>query len=352
MRHAFSFESFDADETLLPPAGRVLVAVSSGADSLALLCWLLHIKREIVVGHVNHALHELRPGECQADEDFVRARCLQLKVPFAAMTVNLPRQNGHVNESVARDARYQSLAQMAREHNCAVVATAHTATDGLETALLNLMRGGGPQGWLGVPPHRVLQGEIDVVRPLWRVPRAATRDLLRAQGWNWREDASNLEALFRRNRVRAELLPLMSEICGRDADAIALGHARGAALARDENAFLDGLARAELSRCVLKSAPDLLVLCAQKWLALDVALQRRVLRLAARQIAPDLRDLNAAKVEIVRLSAAEQKKRAVWSWSHGVRVEWTGAASGNRVRLWRVGNEANSGTSPARSALI
>ena len=350
------FENFDADETWLAPGGRVLVAVSSGADSLALLCWLLHIKRELVVGHVNHALHELRPGACQADEDFVRARCLELKVPFAAVTVDLPRRNGHVNESVAREARYQSLAQMAREHDCAVVATAHTATDGLETALLNLMRGGGPQGWLGAPPRRVLhgdsRGEVVLVRPLWRVPRAATRDLLRARGWDWREDASNLDAAFRRNRVRAELLPLMSEICGRDADAIALGHARGAELARDENAFLDKLARAELSRCVLKSAPDALVLCAQKWLALDAALQRRVLRLATRQIAPALRDLSAAKVEIVHLSVAQQRKRAVWSWPHGVRVEWTGAASGNRVRLWRVGNEANSGTSPARSAPI
>ena len=106
MKSATSFDHFAADETLVPPGARVLVAVSSGADSMALLCWLHELKRDILVGHVNHALEELRPGECQADENFVREKCLQLKIPFRAVTVNLPRRAGHVNESVAREARY------------------------------------------------------------------------------------------------------------------------------------------------------------------------------------------------------------------------------------------------------
>ena len=327
----------NADETLVPAAQRVLVAVSSGADSMALLCWLRELTRDFVVGHVNHALHELRPGQCLADEEFVRARCAELGVPFRAVTVDLPRKSGHVNESVAREARYRALAQMARDNGCSLVATAHTATDGLETALLNLMRGGGPQGWLGAPPSRVLAEGIWLVRPLYKETRARAREFLRARGWSWREDASNRDPVFARNRVRAQVLPLLCEIAGRDLDALSSGHARGAQIARDESEFIEQLAQIELAKLTIETRADFLALSAPLFCQLDVALQRRVLRGAARQIAPELRDLNAQKIEIARLSVVENRARAVWSWSREVRVEWTGAPRGNRIRLWRVG---------------
>lgn len=345
MKSAPNLDNFAADETLVPPGARVLVAVSSGADSMALLCWLHELKRDIIVGHVNHALEELRPGECQADEEFVRAKCLQLEISFRAVTVNLPRRSGHVNESVAREARYDALANMARENSCTLAATAHTATDGLETALLNLMRGGGPQGWQGVPPSRVLAEGIRLVRPLYKATRSSARQLLRARGWQWREDASNLAPVFARNRVRAELLPLLSDISGRDLDELSRSHARGARILRDESAFIETLAARELERLTLARGEDSLSLSAPLFSELDIALQRRVLRAAARQIAPDLRDLRADKVEIVLLSVVENRKRAVWSWPHGVRIEWTGTQRGNRIRLWRVESATLSGTS-------
>ncbi|RYG56641.1 tRNA lysidine(34) synthetase TilS, partial [bacterium] len=160
-------ETFCPDASVVPPGTRVLAAVSSGADSMALLCWLHSLGREVIVGHVNHALHELRPGECALDEEFIRTKCQSLGVEFHAATVDLPRRNGHVNEVVAREARYQALAEIARQSGCPLVATAHTATDALETVLLNLMRGAGPGGWLGIAPTRPLEEGIDLVRPLW-----------------------------------------------------------------------------------------------------------------------------------------------------------------------------------------
>ena len=334
----------NADASLIPPPSRVLVAVSSGADSLALLGWLLERGADIVVGHVNHALHELRPGECQADEEFVRAKCAALGVPFRATTLDLPRRSGHVNESVAREGRYLALAKMARASGCDLVATAHTATDGLETALINLMRGGGPQGWTGAPPRRVLEDEIALVRPFWKVARGETRAYLEARGWQWREDKSNLDPVFRRNRTRAEVLPLLSEISGRSTDELARGHARGAEILREESAFLEELAGAELARLTIKREADLLTFDAAEFGALDVALARRVLRRAAREIAPDLRDLSASKVEIVLKTLECNGRRTVWSWPRGVRVEWTGAARGNRIRVWRVEQRENLAT--------
>ena len=329
-----------ADQTLVPRDARICVAVSSGADSMALLCWLLELGRDIIVGHVNHALHELRPGECDADEAFVRARCAQLNAPFRAVTIDLPRRNGHVNESVAREARYQALAQIARENDCKLVATAHTAADGLETALLNLMRGGGPAGWTGAPPSRVLAGEIRLVRPLYKTTRSSAREWLRARGWQWREDASNRDAVFRRNRVRAEVLPLLCDISGCDLGELSRGHARGAQIMRDEAALLDAITARELERLIIARGENLLALDAPAFNALNIALQRRVLRAAARELAPELRDLGADKVETVRLSVVADGRRAVWSWPHGVSVEWTGRERGNRVRLWRVGSVA------------
>ena len=346
MKSAPPFDQFAADENLVPVSSRTLVAVSSGADSMALLCWLHELGREIVVGHVNHALHELRPGECLADEEFVREKCLQLNIPYRALTVDLPRKNGHVNESVAREARYAALAQMARDNGCPLAATAHTATDGLETALLNLMRGGGPQGWLGAAPWRVLADEIQLVRPLYKATRSSARALLRRRGWSWREDASNLDPVFARNRVRAQLLPLLCEISGRDLDGLALGHARGAEIMRDESNFIEALARQELERLTLARTDESVSLSAPLFCELDIALQRRVLRAAARQILPELRDLSADKVEIVRLSVVENRARAVWSWPRGLRVEWTGRERGNRLRLWLVGNQTIFDTSP------
>ena len=329
-------EKFEADESVVPRGARVLAAVSSGADSFALLWWLLALVRDVVVGHVNHALRELRPGECDADENFVREKCAELGVPFVSKTIELTRKNGHVNELAARDGRYAALLDMARENSCELVATAHTATDSLESALLNLMRGAGPNGWRGIAPRRVLEGEIWLVRPFWRVPREQTRQILRENRWNWREDASNLDALFRRNRVRAEVLPLLEDIAGQNADDLAVRYIKNAQIARDEAEFLDALASDALSPLLCKRNGDLVVLEGSAFLALDVAIQRRVLRRVAQLLVPDARDLASEKIEVARLAVQSGAKRAVWTWRKELRVEWTGAGAGNRLRFWRV----------------
>lgn len=329
-------EQFEADESVVPPRARVLAAVSSGADSLALLWWLLSLPREVVVAHVNHALHELRRGECDADDLFVRQKCAELGVPFVSRTIELARKNGHVNELAAREGRYGALLEMARETQCELVATAHTATDGLESALLNLLRGAGPNGWRGIAPKRVLQEEIQLVRPFWRVPREATREILRANNWVWREDASNLDVLFRRNRVRAEILPLLEDISGQNIDDLAVRYAQNAQIARDEADFLDTTAFNTLSLLTCRREDDLIVLEGAKLTTFDVAMQRRVLRRAAQLVVPDARDLAGEKIETTRLAVDSGAKRAVWTWRKDLRVEWTGASAGNRLRFWRV----------------
>lgn len=331
------------DLSLVPPHERVLAAVSGGADSLALLLGLVEAGREIVVAHVNHALHELRPGECDADEAFVRARCQELKVPFVSARLNLPRRDkdgeSHVNEAVAREARYRELARLAREHACPRVATGHTASDQLETLLLFWMRGATIAGWNGIAPSRELEENILLVRPLLSATKAQTQHACRSAGWSWREDESNRDERFGRNRVRHELLPLLSELSGHNLEQLALQTARMCETARDDAAFLDGAARDALTALVLIRESELLVLDGLKFRALPIAMQRRALRLAARDLSGSY-DGNWEAIERARRQVADGGKRVVWQWRGGLSVEWTGAHGGNRIRLKRVGEQA------------
>lgn len=337
---------------LLPENARTLVAVSGGADSTALLLALRDGERDIIAGHVNHDLHELRNGDCERDELWLRDFCARVNVPLACARVELPRKSGHVNEVVARTARYRELERLAREHSCALVATGHTAQDVLETLLLFQMRGVSVRGQGGIAPIRPLNhdvsggvaeqiaNEVALVRPLLHATREQTREFCRAHDVTWREDASNQSPQFRRNRVRHELLPLLADIAATPPDTLARNASRSAQIRRDEDAYLDEQARAglwaiTLRRETLANGGELRVLNGVAFQALPIALQRRALWLCGRELggAP-----TSAGVESVRCHAIAGGKRKVWQWPgegevRHVSCEWTGPGSGNRLRV-------------------
>ena len=326
----------DADNSLLPPSTRVLVAVSGGADSMALLLWLREMEREIVVGHVNHALDELRGGQCARDEAWLRARCASLEVLFASETISLVRSNGHVNEAVARQGRYAALERLAGGNGCDAIATAHTASDALEGLMLALGRGAGVRGWSGFSPLRTTASGLRLARPFWKLGRDATRAWLRFKGEEWLEDASNESELFRRNRVRGEVVPLLSDIFGRSSDELARGYALNAELLRDEEAWMDAEATSVFGRLMVKREEGIVALDGIVFRTLPIALQRRVLRLGAVEIEAEAAGVERAKIETLRLACVQNSKRAVWTWRKNLRAEWTGQGAGNRLRFWRV----------------
>lgn len=325
------------DPSLVPADARVLAAVSGGADSCALLWWLRELGRDVVAGHVNHKLDELRNGECDRDEAFVRERCEQWGIPLSVATVDLPRRNNHVHEEVARNARYAALVEMAREADCSLIATGHTATDGLETALLNMLRGAGVRGLAGIPPRREVEPGLTVIRPFWALPREGTREMLREAGWNWLEDASNTSALFRRNRIRHEVLPLLAEISGRDVGELSRQHAKSGQIQRDDLEVLEVAARDAFESVVHRRTADVLILDGPRLLALPVGLQRRCLRLAQRESFGS--EGSFTVTENVRTWATQGGRRKVWCLPAGARLEWTGAGSGNLFRFWTVASE-------------
>jgi tRNA(Ile)-lysidine synthase len=202
---------------------RVAVAVSGGADSVALLCLLLQLRAELgIVLSVAHVNHKLRGAESDEDERFAaqlaRTHGLDLHVCDGPVDGSRRSERGSGIEAAARELRYGFFRQLAREGRVAKIATAHTLDDQAETVLLRIFRGTGIRGLSGIHPRIVFEehGRAfgEVIRPLLGFRRAALAEFLRDCGQPWREDASNRDIAFLRNRVRHRLLPLVAEEFG------------------------------------------------------------------------------------------------------------------------------------------
>ena len=191
----------------------MVAAVSGGADSIALVHSLLALSSDpsnrLVVAHVNHGL---RGSESDRDERFVADLCARLGVPCEIRRIDATvfrKTGGRGIEAVARHARYECLKAIAAERGVRHVATGHTADDQAETILQRVLRGTGLRGLGGIPPVRSLSPGIALVRPMLGFRREEILTFLAALGEPYREDSTNRDPRFRRNRIRRELLPLL-----------------------------------------------------------------------------------------------------------------------------------------------
>ncbi|MCB9193293.1 MAG: tRNA lysidine(34) synthetase TilS [Flavobacteriales bacterium] len=192
--------------------------MSGGMDSMALLHALHALGYPITAGHVEHGL---RGDASVADQELVRAWCADHRVPFTACTVDpkaLTEKAGVSVQMAARELRYQGLQRMADASGIGTIVTAHHRDDAIETLLIHLLRGSGPQGWASIPRR---SGRV--VRPLLDVGRSEIMGYAERMHIPFREDASNSDPHYLRNRVRHELLPLMEDL--RPGARSALGHA-------------------------------------------------------------------------------------------------------------------------------
>jgi tRNA(Ile)-lysidine synthase len=200
----------------LPPrgffTGPAVVAVSGGADSVALLLALnalavRHSARPRLV--VAHARHDLR-AEAAGDAEFVRGVAARLGLPCVVRDLPVRAADGSRGEGVesrARRRRLEFLAEAAGEHGARHVAVAHTADDQAETILHRILRGTGPAGLRGMAAARALCDGVALVRPLLAVPRSAVREYLASCGEPWCEDATNADVRYARNFLRHDVLP-------------------------------------------------------------------------------------------------------------------------------------------------
>ncbi|MBL9037889.1 MAG: tRNA lysidine(34) synthetase TilS [Archangium sp.] len=215
-----------------------LLAVSGGADSMAMLTALARLARRLALElHVATVDHGLR-AESADDAEFVKTHAASLDLPVQVLRIQLPPGTGI--EARARAARYAALFDHQRARSLRWVATAHTASDQAETVLMRLARGTALGGAGGIHAARA----DGVVRPLLQVTRTDVEAYLRALGIPWRHDSMNDAHELTRVRVRREILPVFEAAVPGAADALA----RFAALAAEDHAHLDAEATAALRR--------------------------------------------------------------------------------------------------------
>jgi tRNA(Ile)-lysidine synthase len=233
---------------LLRDGTRVLVGLSGGADSVAMLLLLRELERDgaLTIAGAAHLNHLLRGADSDGDEAFCASLAASLDVPFRAERIDvaaLARAQKRSMEDAARSARYAFFERTMSELGADVVAVAHTREDQAETFLLRLLRGAGTRGLAGIHPRA---GRV--VRPLLDAPREDLRAYLAARGQAFREDASNADLSIPRNRVRHELIPALRS---RFSPGITDVLAREAALARQDDEFLHAEAIKLAGRIVL-----------------------------------------------------------------------------------------------------
>lgn len=312
---------------LLRPGTRVLAAVSGGADSVAMLSVLCELagplKLGIVVGHLNHCI---RGKAATADAAFVRRLARKFKLPAEIGRADVPRlarEGGVSVEMAAREARYEFLARVAHRRKCSAVATAHTMDDQAETVLLKLARGAGAGGLGGIRRKNVMHGVI-VVRPLLDIARADIVAHLGALGLRWREDRTNTDQSYLRNRVRHKVLPFLSQTMN---PGIHRALARAGDVLGVEDEWMDSFAAMALLECVGAGGKNAIM--ADRLAKLHPALRRRVLRqwLVAGGVPVESVDYDAV-MRVEQLTAAGEGGR-----SGIVGAGWLVSRAGDRMLL-------------------
>jgi tRNA(Ile)-lysidine synthase len=221
---------------LLRPGCTLVLALSGGRDSVALLDVLIRLRERagftLLAAHMNHGL---RPN-ARRDEEFVAALCARHGVPLwiRAVTLGHRAKSGEGLEAAARRARYAFLAEVMRQSRAQAVLTAHHASDQAETLLLQLMRGAGLSGLSAMRPAR----SDGLLRPLLTVSREEIDAYCRTHNLSFVEDETNAGNAYLRNRVRHELLPVMERLRPGSARAVA----RAAGLLAEDADYLDQIA--------------------------------------------------------------------------------------------------------------
>jgi tRNA(Ile)-lysidine synthase len=232
----------------------VVLAVSGGADSIALLRAIVAIKAmtggggAIYAGHLNHGL---RGAEGDSDEAWLKDLCCQVGIPFESANVDvasLAAEQGDGIEAAARQARYDFLRQTAERLGARFVVTAHTADDQAETVLHRILRGTGLAGLAGISRFRPLSSSVTLVRPMLATWRSDVVEYLRQLGQSYRSDASNDDTRYTRNRLRHELLPLIRQHFNSKADGALV---QLAIQARDAQQVIESIAGKVANECVI-----------------------------------------------------------------------------------------------------
>lgn len=298
---------FIRENHLVPAAGQLVVAVSGGADSVCLLHTLFKLREELnLTLHIAHLDHRLRGAESEADARYVArlADRLGLPVTIGASDVRTYRAKRRISlEEAAREVRYDFLSQVAESIGASCIAVGHTSDDQVETILMHLIRGTGIRGLRGLQASsqwRSSGHQLTIIRPLLPLSRQETAEYCRIHRLEPRLDSSNLSLSPLRNKVRQQLIPLLSSYNPRVKEALL----RMARLADDDLTSLEESSR--LWSGLIQRQGKTIILDRQGFLDLTVSLKRRLLREAIGELLGSLKDIEARHINGIIAAAGKQ----------------------------------------------
>jgi tRNA(Ile)-lysidine synthase len=292
--------------SLLEQGDHVLIAVSGGPDSVALLRVMVILSSEyelrLTTAHLNHGL---RGAEAQREEGFVKELCAGLGIACLCKTVDigmLQKGRGMSLEQIGREERYRFLDEAAETCGAGKIATGHHRDDQAETVLMNLLRGCGPEGLKGILPMR----EGRIIRPLLHVGRAEILVFLNREGLQYMTDSSNLNPLFLRNRIRHEFIP---ELAQKYNPGIVEALSHTAEIIRKEDDYLRVVVRQILSQWGVVPGAGEIRLPLPTLLNLHEALQVRVIKSLLEAAATPGYGIAYRHVEAVQAFARKPRSR-------------------------------------------
>lgn len=289
---------------MLSPGDKVVVGLSGGADSVA----LLHILKELQNGPLNinlyaaHVNHGIRGVHAREDAIFAHNLCKEWGIPFFLEEADIPslaRSMNQSEEEVGRQIRYGFFREVAEKVNGNKIATAHHKNDQAETILHNLIRGTGMQGLTGI--QAVSDGVI--IRPLLEITKQQILEYIALHELPYQEDATNEDSTYTRNRIRNQLIPSLEKDFNPD---IVDSLVRMSGILREEEEFLADYTM-DLYQKYTKSYLNKLILDLKSFSFCHLAIQKRLVRVALRELRGSLDDVSSSHVEaVIKLAAGSR----------------------------------------------
>ncbi|MCK4249553.1 MAG: tRNA lysidine(34) synthetase TilS [Candidatus Omnitrophica bacterium] len=313
------------DHNLFKTGDSVILGLSGGPDSTAMLLILLALKKnfklKLTAVHLNHCL---RGFESESDQNYVRSLARRFRIPYYSKRTDiaeLARINKTSLEETAREARYEFFLEIARQQKAQKIAVAHTADDQAETVLMRIIQGTGLRGLAGIRPARNFDlkknKNIKVLRPLIELTRAEVMIFLREKKYRPRQDSSNLNLDILRNSIRKELLPLLAK---RYNPGIKNSLCRLSAQLTPVYDLLHHQAKTELRKIVSAGSEKYCVLNIKQLLKLDQGLRPEIIRLALEKLKGDLKGITCQHLLDIENMLARSRGWACLNLPRGLTV--------------------------------
>lgn len=280
---------------IIEKGDRIVVGVSGGADSVCLLHWLNSAKEDFGLSiHAVHVHHGIRGAEADEDMRFTEELCASLGVPCDVRKYNVPeyaKEHNMTVEEAGRLLRYRAFEEVRQEYGYDRTAVAHHQDDSVETILFNLVRGTGAKGLRGIAPV-----SENVVRPLLSLSRAEIEEYLKENNISWRNDSSNRDEEYSRNKIRNTVIPALKEINERAVShilesSVIIGDMYRYVLTEANKCFFD----------IAQVNEDEVILPVKELLSEEPVIRREVIRLAIDGLVHTLKDITAKHIYSIEL---------------------------------------------------